>query len=107
MTPISVSKTGTGRSAAIAVDNFLNPFNVGIGAAIPSGAATFNVEYSFDDPMDAGYTVAGATWYVASGFSGVTASTGGSLTVPCKAICINITSGTGTVTAQIVQAGTR
>jgi hypothetical protein len=29
------------------------------------------------------------------------------LTVPCKAICINITSGAGTVTAQIVQSGTR
>jgi hypothetical protein len=27
------------------------------------------------------------------------------LTVPCKAICINITSGTGAVTATLVQAG--
>ena len=107
MTPITFSKTGVGRSAAIAVDNFLNPFSVGIGAAITSGAATFNVEYSFDDPMDSGYTVAGATWYVAPSFSAISASTGGTLTVPCKAICLNITSGTGTVTAQIVQSGTK
>jgi hypothetical protein len=42
---------------------------------------------------------------VASGFSALTASTGGSFTVPCKAICINITSGTGAVTASVVQAG--
>lgn len=106
MTPISVSKTGTGRSAVIAVDNFLNPFNVGIGATL-SGTATYNIEYSFDDPMDAGYVAANATWFVAPNFSGLTASTGGSFTVPCKAICINITADTGTVTAQIVQSGTR
>lgn len=101
----TISQTGTGRSSPCAVDDYQAPFNVGIGAAITSGAATFNIEYSFDDPMADGYTVAGATWYVATGFSAVSASTGGSFTVPCKAICINITSGAGTVTASVVQAG--
>ena len=101
----TISKSGTGRSSPCAVDDFQPYFSVGIGAAITSGAATFNIEYSFDDPMADGYTVASATWYVATGFSAVSASTGGSFTVPCKAICINITSGTGTVTASVVQAG--
>ena len=101
----SISKATTGRSSPSAVDDFQTPCNVGIGAAITSGTPTFNIEYSFDDPMSAGYTVAGATWYVATGFSSLTASTGGVLTVPCKAICINITSGTGAVTATLVQAG--
>lgn len=101
----NISKSGTGRSAVCAVDDFQTPFNIGIGAAITSGAATFNIEYSFDDPMAAGYSASTATWYIATGFSGVSVSTGGSFTVPCKAISINITSGTGTVTASIVQAG--
>ena len=101
----TISQSGTGRSSPCAVDDFQTPFNVGVGAAITSGAATFNIEYSFDDPTAAGYTVAGATWYVATGFSAVSASTGGSFTVPCKANCINITSGAGTVTASVVQAG--
>lgn len=101
----TISQTNSGRSSPCAVDDFQTPFNVGIGAAITSGTPTFNIEYSFDDPMAAGYTVSGATWYVASGFSALTASTGGSFTVPCKAICINITSGTGAVTASVVQAG--
>jgi len=70
-----------------------------------TGSATFNIEYSMDDPMAAGYSAASATWYIASGFSGVSASTGGALTVPCKAISINITANTGTVTATIIQAG--
>jgi hypothetical protein len=101
----TITVTGVGRSNVCAVDDFQAPFNVGIGAKLVSGSATFNVEYSFDDPMASGYTSAGATWYVASGFSAVTASTGGSFTVPCKAVSINITSGAGTVTATLVQAG--
>ena len=100
----TITVTGVGRSNVCAVDDFQVPVNVGIGAKL-TGTATFNIEYSFDDPMADGYTVAGATWYVATGFSAVSASTGGSFTVPCKAICINITSGAGTVTASVVQAG--
>ena len=100
----TITATGVSRSNVCAVDDFQAPFNVGIGAKL-TGSATFNIEYSFDDPMADGYSAASATWYIASGFSGLTASTGGSFTVPCKAISINITANTGTVTATIVQAG--
>lgn len=100
----TITATGVSRSNVCAVDDFQAPFNIGIGAKL-TGTATFNIEYSFDDPMADGYTAAGATWYIASGFSGLTASTGGSFTVPCKAISINITANTGSVTATIVQAG--
>ena len=100
----TITATGVSRSNVCAVDDFQAPFNVGIGAKL-TGSATFNIEYSFDDPAADGYTAAGATWYIASGFSGLTASTGGSLTVPCKAISINITANTGSVTATIIQAG--
>ena len=100
----TITVTGVGRSGVCAVDDFQAPFNVGIGAKL-TGTATFNIEYSFDDPMAAGYSAATATWYVATGFSALTASTGGSFTVPCKAISINITANGGTVLATIVQAG--
>lgn len=104
MTPVTISKTGVGRSAVWAVDNFMDQFNIGIGATV-TGAATYNIEYSMDDPMDAGYVASSAKWFVASGFSSLEVSTGGAFVVPCKAISINITAGSGTVTAQIVQAG--
>jgi hypothetical protein len=100
----TITVTGVGRSNVCTVDDFQAPFNVGIGAKV-TGSATFNIEYSFDDPMAAGYSASAATWYVATGFSALTASTGGSFTVPCKAISINITANAGTVTATIVQAG--
>lgn len=100
----SITQTNIGRSTIRVVDDFQFNFNIGIGTKVTT-AATYNIEYSLDDPNAAGYTVAGATWYVATGFSALTASTGGALTVPCRAICINITSSTGVVTANIVQAG--
>jgi hypothetical protein len=102
MTPVTISKTGTGRSAVIASDSFQNPFNVGI-IAVVSGTATFNIEISMDDPS----VVTPSVWAIDAGFSAKTASTNGSITVPHHALSINVTSGTGTVTAYIVQAGIR
>lgn len=102
MTPVIISKTGTGRSAVIASDSFQNPFNVGI-IAVVSGTATFNIEISMDDPSVATPSV----WAVDAGFSAKTASTNASITVPHHALSINVTSGSGTVTAYIVQAGIR
>jgi len=102
MTPITISKTGTGRSAIIASDSFQNPFNVGIVATV-TGTATFNIEISMDDPS----TGTPSIWAVDAGFSAKTAAANGSITVPHHALSINVTSGTGTVTAYIVQAGMR
>jgi len=102
MTPVTISKTGTGRSAVIASDSFQNPFNVGL-VTVVTGTATFNIEISMDDPS----VVTPSVWAVDAGFSAKTASTNGSITVPHHALCINITSGSGTVTAYIVQAGIR
>ena len=102
MTPVTISKTGTGRSAVIASDSFQNPFNVGI-IAVLSGTATFNIEISMDDPS----VVTPSVWAIDAGFSAKTASTNGSITVPHHALSINITSGSGTVTAYVVQAGIR
>lgn len=102
MTPVTISKTGTGRSAVIASDSFQNPFNVGI-IAVVSGTATFNIEISMDDPS----VVTPSVWAIDAGFSAKTASTNGSITVPHHALSINITSGSGTVTAYVVQAGIR
>ena len=106
MTPISTSQTGTGRSSVVAVDNFTNPYNVGL-YAVATGTVTFNVEISPTDPMDAGYSAASAVWGVAPNFSALTASATNQLLVPAKAVSINITAGTGSVTLYVMQAGLR
>ena len=100
----TITATGVSRSNVCAVDDFQAPFNIGIGAKL-TGTATFNIEYSFDDPMADGYTAAGATWYIAPSLGTLSATTGGAFTIPCKALSINITANSGSVTATIIQAG--
>ena len=102
MTPVTISKTGTGRSAVIASDSFQNPFNVGL-VIVVTGTATYNIEISMDDPSVSTPSI----WAAPTGFSALSASANGSITVPHHALSINITSGDGTVTAYIVQAGMR
>ena len=102
MTPISISQTGTGRSSIAQVDNFNEQFNVGIHLVL-SGSATFNIEITPQDPMDGAITV----WNAAPNLSGLTTASAASVTVPCRALSINVTGGVGTVTAYIVQSGER
>jgi hypothetical protein len=102
MTPVTISKTGTGRSAVVASDSFQNPFNVGL-VVVVSGTATYNIEFSMDDPS----VVTPSVWAIDAGFSAKSASANGSITVPHHALSINVTAGDGTVTAYIVQAGVR
>ena len=106
MTPIIISKTGTGRSSVVVPDSFQNPFNVGLVLTV-TGTVTFNVEVTMDDPMAKGFDPATAVWGVAPNLSGQTASSVASLTVPCHGISLNVTAGDGTISAQIVQAGVR
>jgi len=99
-----ITKSGTGRSAICVVDDFQTPFNVGVAVSI-SATATFTVEYSLDDPNAAGYSPATANWYVAPGFTSGSAAIAGAITIPCRAVCVNVSASTGSVTVKIVQAG--
>jgi hypothetical protein len=107
MQSITVTQVAAGSSAVEAVSYFTNPFNIGLGAVL-TGTATFTVEYSMQDPMDAGYVAASATWFPVTGLSAVSATTGAALTIPCRAIRLTLAGGsTGSVTLYIQQAGTR
>lgn len=100
----ALTKTSTGRSGICVVDDFQTPFNIGIAVTL-SATATFTIEYSLDDPLADGYSPSTANWFVAPGFTSGSAAIAGALTIPCRAICINVSASTGTVTANIVQAG--
>ena len=48
MLPGYVSQTGIGRSPIWFPDRFQDPFSIGVGCTLLSGAATFNIEHSFE-----------------------------------------------------------
>lgn len=98
----TVSKTGTGSSAVVAVDFFQNPFNIGLGVVV-SGTVTFTVEYTFSDPSDDTFNPSTATWF-STGLTG-SANAAQAFTVPCRAIRVTNSSGSGTSTLYVQQAG--
>lgn len=116
---------GAANSLSFYPDQFLDPFNIGIGAKVTSGTATFSVQHSFDNVYDPNWlsdayqqwglqpqglevSTGPLFWADNSGISGKTAADGlvsGNYAYPVSAIRINIQSGTGTVTCWIRQAG--
>lgn len=98
--PAILARTGVGQSGLWCPDFFQNPFNIGIGCVIAGGPPTYNIEHTFDDPNVVGSPV----WFVNSGINGAVANANGNYQFPVRAIRINITGGSGTVTATLIQA---
>lgn len=101
MRPVVVAKTGTGSSTLVPMDHYKTPFSVGIGCVV-SGTVNYDIQHTFDDVQDATVT---PTWFSHVTLAAATASANGNYAYPIKAIKILINSGTGTVTATIIQAG--
>jgi hypothetical protein len=104
--PITLSQTGVGRSRVHVPDTYISPFAIGVGCIV-TGTVTYNIEHTFDDTLSATYNAAAGAWFVNTGISAATANANGNYAYPVNGISINITAGTGSVTAYLLQAGTR
>lgn len=103
MRPVSVTQTGTGRSAVIAADYIQTPFNATIATTI-SGAVVYNIQHTFDDIYAPTFSAATANWYTSGApFSAATTSGWAQYDNPVRALSINVTSGAGSVTATYLQ----
>ena len=112
MQPILVKTLGSGTSTVIFPDYFQNPFAIGIGINIGTGAATYSVEHTFDQnivynplfngvsalmPNNATLT---ATWFQNSGINGTSnVTSNGNYAFPVAAIRLNVSSATTSTTS--------
>lgn len=94
-----VSKTGTGSSAAIAMNDNVTPFNVGFGVTA-TGTVTYTVQHTFDDPAT-GFT----TWFSHPTIAGKSDNQDGNYAFPVSGIKLLVTAGDGTATMNLIQAG--
>ena len=102
---ITLTQTGTGSTTKIVVpDTFKNPFNIGIGCVV-TGTVNYTIEHTFENVLAAGFSAGSATWFPNSGITSKTANTDGNYAYPVNGIRLTVNSGTGTVTAYILQAG--
>lgn len=91
--------TGVGSSPWVPFENIDRTFSVGYGCTV-TGVATYTVEYTFDNVL-LGET---PTVFPNSSMTGITVNKDGNFIAPVNAMRVTITSGTGTVTAKILQS---
>lgn len=97
--PSIVTQTGTGTSAWIPVDHTQNNFAIGFGCVV-SGTVTYDIEHTFDNIQSSSVT---PTAFKHSVLVGQSANRDGNYAFPIRAIRINVTAGTGSVTLTILQ----
>ena len=77
-----------------------NPCNIGFGVIVTSGTPTYTVQHTFDDPA-VGFT----TWFDHPTVASETTNQDGNYAFPITAVKVVISSGTGAVRMNLVQAG--
>lgn len=104
-TRYTVSSVATG--TVVPMDQYLGPFNVGIGVTVSAGASlTYSVEHTFDDVFATTFNAATATWFSNTGLTAKTASSDGNYAFPVAAIRLNVTArASGSATINVLQAG--
>lgn len=97
--PSIVTQTGTGTSAWIPVDYTQNAFGIGFGCVV-SGTVTYDVQHTFDNIFDSSIT---PTAFTHSSVTGKTANQDGNYAFPVRAVRLNVTAGSGSVTITVLQ----
>lgn len=104
MRTVTVTQSGVGRSSVVVPDRYTEPVNISL-AAIVTPAATYNIEYTYDDVFATTFNPATANWFIHATFSAQTATKDGNIAFPVTGITINQTAGVGSVRLSVIQAG--
>lgn len=107
MRPVRVTLSAATASNPIPLDNFRDPFNVGMGVAVAAGSTlTYTVQHTFDDVFSPTFSAATATWYPHASLASAVASADGNYAFPITAVRLNVTAFTiGSATLTVIQAG--
>lgn len=101
MRPIYISQTAAGSTAAVPMDQYISPFNVGFGVKT-TGTVNYTVQHTFDDVFNSAVT---PTWFNHPVIAAQTTNQDGNYAFPVKAIRLTVNSGAGTAAMTILQAG--
>lgn len=104
MRPFSVTVSSLTTSATLPVDQYQEAFNIGLMVDV-TGTNTSKVQYTLDDIQDPTVT---PTWLDHATLTGLTADAAGTLTIPCRAVRLNVTAFTnGTAKLTVIQTSTK
>lgn len=104
MRQMIVSST-SGPSSPLVMNLNATPFNVGFGVVV-QGSPTYTVQHTFDNLSNATGSGTGfVTWFNHPTIASETINADGNYAFPVSGIRVNVTSGTGTATLTVIQAG--
>jgi hypothetical protein len=104
MRPVVYSVTGVGESNVYAPDHYVSPFNLAVSVKV-SGVITYTVQYTFDDVFSQNFNPASAAWSAHPSLTTQTTTKDSNIAYPVQGVRLITSSGTGTATLTIIQAG--
>lgn len=104
MRAIVLTATAVAATSVAATNPNISPFNIGFGVVV-TGTVTYTVQHTFDDVYASTFTPATANWFSHPTVAAATTSQDGNYAFPVRGIRVNLTAGTGSVVATILQAG--
>ena len=99
MRPQVFTQSNIGTTAWIPLDYKQSPFNVGFGVVV-TGTVTYDIEHTFEDVFDSSIT---PTAFKHATLVSQTANKDGNYAFPIRAVRVNVTAGTGSVTVTLLQ----
>jgi hypothetical protein len=105
MRPVWITQTGVGDTKPVPFNLYAAPTNIALGGTLMSGAATYTVQYTFDDVRAAGYNPATGNWVDHAYMTAKAASADSNIAYPVTAVRLRVTAGTGVVRLAVIQAG--
>ena len=93
-----------GVTAPVPLDQYISPFNVSLAIA-PVGAATYSVQYTFDDPFTATFDPNTALWFNHPDLTAETGINDGNFAFPVRATRLDVAGANADVTFYVTQAG--
>ena len=102
---VSVGSNSTGASLWQIVNSHVTPVNIELGCVLQTGAATFSIQYTYDDPNNLPPNVAAPTAFNHPTLNSIATSADGPINDPIFAWRVAVTAGTGTVRVTGIQAG--
>ncbi len=104
MKSVTLTATAVAATAVCPTNPNISPFNIGFSVVV-TGTVTYTVQHTFDDVYSPTFVAASATWFSHPTVAAQTTSQDGNYAFPVKAVRVNLTAGTGSVVATILQAG--
>ncbi len=102
--PISLSTSGVSVSAVAPLCYFISPFSVSVNTVV-TGVVVYTLQYTSDNVQAAGFDPTTANWKSHPMMTDSAIGDFVEFTTPVTAVRLNQASGSGSISAKVIQAG--